>query len=95
MTASKNGRDPLVETPSAMPLRFAIAEPLPKQNDGDPDQLSWIFAEAEIIGKDTVVLSSPYVKNPVAVRYAWQMNPDGCNLYSREGLPATPFRTDK
>ena len=95
VTASKNGRGPLVETPSTAPLRFAIAELLPKQNEGDPDQLSWIFAEAEIVGKDTVVLSSPYVKNPVAVRYAWQMNPDGCNLYSREGLPATPFRTDK
>jgi sialate O-acetylesterase len=33
------------------------------------------------------------VQNPVAVRYAWADNPV-CNLYSRDGLPATPFRTD-
>jgi sialate O-acetylesterase len=31
---------------------------------------------------------------PVAVRYAWQNNPEGCNLYNKEGLPASPFRTD-
>ncbi len=31
---------------------------------------------------------------PVAVRYAWPDNPEGANLYNREGLPASPFRTD-
>ena len=30
---------------------------------------------------------------PVAVRYAWAPNPT-CNLYNKEGLPASPFRTD-
>ncbi|MGI5830998.1 MAG: sialate O-acetylesterase [Thermoguttaceae bacterium] len=95
MTAGKDGRNPLVVTPGATPLRFAIGESLPKKNEDDPDTLAWIFADAQIAGNDTVVLSSPYVKNPAAVRYAWQMNPEGCNLYSREGLPATPFRTDK
>ena len=35
------------------------------------------------------------VENPVAVRYAWAMNPSQRNLiYNREGLPASPFRTD-
>jgi len=29
------------------------------------------------------------------VRYAWATNPDGCNLYNRAGLPASPFRTDR
>ena len=33
------------------------------------------------------------VKEPVAVRYAWANNPV-CNLFDRQGLPATPFRTD-
>jgi len=41
-----------------------------------------------------VVVSSPEVPRPVAVRYAYSMNPEGCNLYNREGLPASPFRTD-
>jgi len=52
----------------------------------------FIWADARIEG-DTVVVSSPDVKNPVAVRYAWANNPD-CNLYNKAGLPASPFRTD-
>ena len=43
---------------------------------------------------DTVVVSSPQVATPVAVRYAWDINPDGCNLFNAAGLPASPFRTD-
>jgi sialate O-acetylesterase len=42
---------------------------------------------------DSVVVSSPAVPNPVAVRYAWANNPEE-NLYNKEGLPASPFRTD-
>jgi sialate O-acetylesterase len=34
------------------------------------------------------------VKNPVAVRYAYDANPEGANLYNREGLPASPFRAN-
>lgn len=34
------------------------------------------------------------VAQPVAVRYAWADNPEGCNLYNAAGLPASPFRTD-
>jgi len=52
----------------------------------------WHPAFAKIIG-NTVVVKSPEVKQPVAVRYAWADNPD-CNLYNRVGLPASPFRTD-
>ncbi|HEY8665132.1 MAG TPA: sialate O-acetylesterase [Tepidisphaeraceae bacterium] len=51
-------------------------------------------ASAKIDG-DTVIVSSPDVKNPVAVRYAWADNPEGANLYNKENLPAAPFRTDK
>ncbi len=50
------------------------------------------WADARIVG-DSVWVSSKHVKSPVAVRYAWESNPDG-NLYNQEGLPAVPFRTD-
>jgi sialate O-acetylesterase len=53
----------------------------------------WVWAEAKIDG-DTVVVFSEKVPQPAAVRYAWADNPEGCNLYNREGLPASPFRTD-
>ena len=53
---------------------------------------NFVWAEAEIVG-DKVVVSSPKVSEPLAVRYAWADNPI-CNLYNREGLPASPFRTD-
>jgi sialate O-acetylesterase len=62
---------------------FAIA--------GDDHQ--WIWADAKIVGKDQVKVSSDEVTAPVAVRYAWADNPV-CNLYSTAGLPVTPFRTD-
>jgi sialate O-acetylesterase len=63
--------------------RFAIA--------GEDKKFVW--AEAVIEG-DSVVVSSPDVVKPAAVRYAWETNPAGCNLYNKEGLPASPFRTD-
>lgn len=50
------------------------------------------WATAEISG-GSVLVSSPDVPSPVAVRYAWANSPT-CNLYNREGLPASPFRTD-
>ncbi|MBN2328346.1 MAG: sialate O-acetylesterase [Candidatus Omnitrophica bacterium] len=46
------------------------------------------------IENDTIVVWSQDVKNPVAVRYAWQDNPE-CNLFNKQGLPASPFRTDE
>ena len=45
------------------------------------------------IERDSVVVSSPQVPAPVAVRYAWADSPP-CNLFNKEGLPASPFRTD-
>jgi sialate O-acetylesterase len=53
---------------------------------------NFVWADAVIDG-ETVVVSSPKVPNPVAVRYGWADNPP-CNLYNAAGLPATPFRTD-
>ena len=51
------------------------------------------WASAQIEG-DTVLVSSPDVDNPLAVRYAWADSPV-CNLFKRDGLPASPFRSDK
>lgn len=52
----------------------------------------FVVADAKIVG-NTVVVSSVTVSDPVTVRYAWADNPV-CNLYNREGLPASPFHTD-
>jgi len=53
------------------------------------------FVEAQaVIIDDTVIVSSTEVPDPVAVRYAWADNPVGCNLFNKEGFPASPFRTD-
>lgn len=52
----------------------------------------FVWASAFIEG-DEVIVSSPLVPEPIAVRYSWASNPEG-NLYNREGLPASPFRTD-
>jgi sialate O-acetylesterase len=52
----------------------------------------WHWADAMVKG-DSVLVSSPAVPNPVAVRYAWQANP-AATLYNGAGLPAAPFRTD-
>lgn len=53
----------------------------------------FVWAKAYLDGEDRVVVYSNNVKNPVAVRYCWSINPD-VNLFNSAGLPATPFRTD-
>jgi sialate O-acetylesterase len=50
----------------------------------------YLPAEAKIEG-ETVVVSNPAVPAPAFVRYGWAANPN-CNLFNREGLPASPFR---
>lgn len=54
----------------------------------------FVWAKAKIEG-DKVIVWNDDVANPMYVRYAWADNPDGANLYNKEGLPASPFRTDK
>ncbi len=54
----------------------------------------FIWAETKIENNKVIVWSDK-IQNPVAVRYAWADNPEGANLYNMEGLPASPFRTDK
>jgi len=53
--------------------------------------LDFVAAQATIEG-DTVVVSSPGVKAPAAVRYAWEDDPGAANLINKAGLPASPFR---
>lgn len=52
----------------------------------------FVSATATING-ETIVVSSPLVHKPLAVRYGWSANPV-CNLYNKANLPAVPFRTD-
>ncbi len=83
MAGSKTPYQPTRATPGE-PLRsFSIAAA----------SGAWHPATAVIRG-DTVVLSSPAVPRPRRVAYACWQNPAGCNLYNREGLPASPFHVD-
>jgi sialate O-acetylesterase len=79
-------------------IKFAHAEGL-MAKDGAPKGFAiagadekFVWADAKIEGKD-IVVSSPSVTRPVAVRYAWADDPE-TNLYNGAGLPACPFRTD-
>lgn len=52
----------------------------------------FVWAKAEIEGS-SVIVSSPAAPNPLAVRYAWDSNPQA-PLYNGAGLPAVPFQAD-
>jgi sialate O-acetylesterase len=69
-------------------------------NDGQPLRWFEIAAEDHIFHKavaevdgETVVVSSPRVTAPKAVRFGWHQSAVP-NLANRQGLPASPFRTD-
>jgi sialate O-acetylesterase len=62
---------------------FAIA--------GADEKFHWAVARIE--GLDQVIVYSPEVQNPVAVRFGWANYPV-VNLWNKAGLPASPFRTD-
>ena len=83
MVGAKKGMIPVAAVPGGVLRQFAIA--------GADRRFFW--ADARIDGK-MIIVSSPQVAAPTAVRYAWAYNPEGCNLYNKEGLPASPFRTD-
>jgi sialate O-acetylesterase len=80
-------------------IRFKYGNGL-KTIDGGPvkgfaiagEDRRFVWADARIDG-DIVIVSSPTVQKPVAVRYGWADNPIA-NLYNNAGLPASPFRTD-
>src|SRR5690606_26280666 len=57
------------------------------------DDRKFVWADALIKG-NTVIVSSPRIKKPVAVRYGWSDNPEDANLVNDVGLLTSPFRTD-
>lgn len=73
----------LITSDSEAPAEFAIA--------GEDKKFRW--AKARIEG-DLIVVWSDEIPTPKYVRYAWADNPVNPNLYNKEGLPASPFRTD-
>jgi len=81
-------------------VRFKNAGDGLKTSDGGPVKgfavagpgRTWSPVEATIKG-DTALVTCKVVEKPVAVRYAWEDNPEA-NLCNGEGLPAVPFRTD-
>jgi sialate O-acetylesterase len=83
MVAVKEGLSVPREAPDAELAHFELVD-----KDG-----VWWPADAKIVGK-TVVVSSAKVQSPVAVRYAYEVTPENCNLYGRDSLPASPFCSD-
>jgi sialate O-acetylesterase len=73
----------LITNDGEAPAEFAIA--------GEDKKFVWAKAKIE---DDKVVVWNDAVANPKFVRYAWADNPVNPNLYNKEGLPASPFRTD-
>ena len=85
---------------NAVVIEFAYADGLAARNGESLKGFAvagadkkFVRAEAKIEGT-TVIVSSPQVASPEAVRYAWANNPE-CNLVNKAGLPASPFRTDE
>ena len=70
---------------------FDVEEPRGFEIAGEDRKFAW--ATAKIEADNSVIVSSPEVPLPVAVRYAWSSNPR-CNMFGQTGLPLTPFRTD-
>ena len=83
MVGKKDGMEPTVEDTESELKRFSVSDKEGK----------WHWADAKIEG-DKVIVSCKDVAEPVAARYAFTMNPAGLNLYNKDGLPASPFRTD-
>jgi sialate O-acetylesterase len=58
------------------------------------DGVNFVWAKAQIVG-DKVEVWNDKISNPTVVRYAWDNNPAAANLFSKEGLPSTPFEVKK
>ena len=84
IAGTKDGLNPVKEVNSDTIEWFAIAG----------EDKKWYWANAKI-EKNTVVVFCDKVQFPVAVRYAYVMNPEGAKLYNKAGIPASPFRTDE
>lgn len=58
------------------------------------DEHGKFFRADAVIDGDKVIVSSPLVKTPATVRYAWANYAGNLNFYNKEGFPAAPFRTN-
>jgi sialate O-acetylesterase len=58
------------------------------------DGVNFVWAKAKIVGNKVEVWNEK-ISNPTVVRYAWDNNPAAANLFSKEGLPSTPFEVKK
>jgi sialate O-acetylesterase len=88
--------DNIVANPKATPPQtgwrpFDVPEPRGFAIAGEDQKFVW--AKATILPDGRIEVGADAVKEPVAVRYGWADNPI-VNMYSVEGLPLTPFRTD-
>ncbi len=54
----------------------------------------FVWGKAEILPDNTIAVSHPDIKKPTAVRFGWANYPV-VNLWNKDGLPASPFRTDE
>ncbi|MRT93798.1 9-O-acetylesterase [Ancylomarina sp. 16SWW S1-10-2] len=82
MTGKKHLLEPAIE----------VNEPLKCFQICGADKL-WKWAKAEITNKNKVEVWHEEISKPVEVRYAWSSNPEGANLYNKEGLPTSVFTT--
>ncbi|MDW5288506.1 sialate O-acetylesterase [Formosa sp. PL04] len=82
MTGKKHLLEPTIE----------VNEPLKRFQICGADR-QWKWANAEIIGTNKVEVWHEDISKPVEVRYAWSPNPEGANLYNKEGLPTYVFTT--
>lgn len=57
------------------------------------DGKNFLPAKAKIVGKQVLIWNTLLTK-PIALRYAWADSPDGANLYNKEGLPASSFKSN-
>ena len=83
MVGKKTKLEPTAEVKGGKLENFAIAG----------EDKKWVWADAVIKG-DSVIVSSKEVAKPAAVRYGFTMNPGNANLYNKDGIAASPFRTD-
>jgi sialate O-acetylesterase len=90
--------DGIVREKDALRVKFTHAAGLKTKNSALPGFViagadkKFVPAKARIDG-GTIIVSARAVKDPVAVRYAWDNDPPA-PLYNGAGLPASPFRSD-
>jgi len=92
ITFSSSGGGLMVGKKSLMEPTVKVDAPLKGFQICGADR-QWKWADAKIVGKSQVEVTHPDISSPVEVRYAWAANPGKVNLYNKEGLPTSIFKT--